>query len=423
MSIFNCFSFYKTFSKACCTSRLLRPRVLFTVRRMDTFPGAPSPVVGILSIGEMGLGVAKLLRANDYVVATCRAGRSKHTHERIKAADIKAYDSDHDLVAESDIILAIVPPRDAVATAKRVLEASRNHDTIKRRKLRASLSPHGSIVYVDLNAISPTTTRNIDALFKESSEPPASSVPRRLSLSRALSFRHNNNGDSTDPPPNPIPISFLDGGIIGPPPSPPASSSSQTTSDSTTSSWTLPSLVISGPDASKLLPSTFMLTLNMQVLDDKIGTASTLKSCFASLTKGMTALCILSFTTAHTAHVLPQLKSHLEKYSPESLKRAEGGLKSMPPKAYRWVEEMRQIGSTFATEGGMESGETLFNSVGEIYRTVAEDTVLGEERTEHRKRGRTADDVAECMREGIKRKKEKGEDKEKLELAWRGSWS
>jgi Domain of unknown function (DUF1932) len=131
----------------------------------------------------------------------------------------------------------------------------------------------------------------------------------------------------------------------------------------------------------------------------------------------------LSFTTAHTANVLPHLQSHLEKYSPNTLKLAEGGLKAMPPKAYRWVEEMRQIGSTFTTEGGLESGETLFNSVAEIYRTVAEDTVLGEERAEHRKRGRTVEDVAECMREGIKRKREKGEEKEKLDLAWRSSWS
>lgn len=84
---------------------------------------------------------------------------------------------------------------------------------------------------------------------------------------------------------------------------------------------------------------------------------------------------------------------------------------------------MRQIGSTFSTEGNMESGETLFNSVADIYRTVANDTVLGEERTEHRKRGRTAEDVAECMKEGIKRRKEKGQSKEKLDLAWRGSWS
>ena len=398
-----------------------RLSVAASLRKMATFSGAPKPVIGILSIGEMGMGVAKLLRANEYTVTTCTAGRSKHTTERIKGADIKALDSDHDFLAESDVILSIVPPRDAIATAKRIFDASQNHEAIKKRKEHSAFSPSGSVVYIDLNAISPTTTRNIHALLKESAEPPTPN--RRSSLSRALSFHKNDDADSTDPPPQPIGISFLDGGIIGPPPSLPASASDSSSSTSSSNSWTLPSLVISGPDAGKLLPSSLISTLNMQVLDDKIGTASTLKSCFASLTKGFTALSILSFTTAHTANVLPQLQSHLEKFSPGSLKRAEGSLTGMPPKAYRWVEEMRQIGSTFSTEGNMDSGETLFNSVADIYRTVANDTVLGEERTEHRKRGRTAEDVAECMKEGIKRRKEKGQGKEKLDLAWRGSWS
>lgn len=36
---------------------------------------APKPNVGILSIGDMGMGVAKLLKANDYMVYTVGAGR------------------------------------------------------------------------------------------------------------------------------------------------------------------------------------------------------------------------------------------------------------------------------------------------------------------------------------------------------------
>ena len=348
-------------------------------------------------------------------------GISEHTRKRIKAADIKSYDSDQQFIAESDIILSIVPPRDAVATAKRVLDACRSHDTINRRKELVPFNPSGSLVYVDLNAISPTTTRNIAAVLIEKPEPPTSPAPRRLSLSRALSFKPNDHTET--PAPQPIPISFLDGGIIGPPPAPNVASQDSTTASSSSTSWTLPSLVISGPDAEKLLPASLITTLNMQILDNKIGTASTLKSCFASLTKGFTALSILSFTTAQSSGCLPQLRAHLEKFTPNALKQAEKGLTGMPPKAYRWVEEMRQIGSTFTTEGGFESGEKLFNSVAEIYKTVAEDTVLGEERSEHRKRGRSAEDVAECVREGIKRKREKGNGKEKLEMAWRSSWS
>ena len=36
---------------------------------------APKPNIGILSIGDMGMGVANLLRAHDYMVYTVAAGR------------------------------------------------------------------------------------------------------------------------------------------------------------------------------------------------------------------------------------------------------------------------------------------------------------------------------------------------------------
>ena len=38
---------------------------------MDT----PKPCIGILSIGDMGLGITKLLRAHDYPVVTVASGR------------------------------------------------------------------------------------------------------------------------------------------------------------------------------------------------------------------------------------------------------------------------------------------------------------------------------------------------------------
>ena len=185
----------------------------------------------------------------------------------------------------------------------------------------------------------------------------------------------------------------------------------------------------------------------MKILGPKIGQASALKSCFASLTKGMTALSILSFTTAHTCGVLTELQEHLAEYSPKSLELAKYGLTAMPPKAYRWVEEMRQINETFTEEGGFSSavlsshangqsepvpeilpGDSrgsggVFESVAEIYKLIADDTVLGEERVEKRKRGTDPEDVAECIRDGIARKKKKlaGEGKD-LEAAWRGTW-
>ncbi|KAJ9614047.1 hypothetical protein H2200_002183 [Cladophialophora chaetospira] len=413
-----------------------------------------NPAVGILSIGDMGMGVARLLRHHDHTVYTVATGRrqvvtpdilpddielfaelpsSQHTLDRIKSSQITALESDEQLVAEADIILSIVPPRDAITTARRILDACRSETAIKRRSERkgtAAISQAPSLTYIDMNAISPKSAKSIAALF---SAPMSPVSPRRLSIARTFSFARKDSEPELDP----IPINFLDGGIIGGPPSP--------KQDQT---WKKPSIVISGPKNTDLLTPQFLELLNMKILGPSVGQASALKSCFASLTKGMTALSILSFTTAHTCGVLKELQEHLAEFSPKTLETAKYGLVAMPPKAYRWVEEMRQINETFAEEGGFSSavlsshanGQSqqvipdlvpgggknsggVFESVAEIYKLIADDTVLGEERVEKRKRGTDPEDVAECIKEGIAKKKKKlaGEGKD-LEAAWRGNW-
>jgi len=79
----------------------------------------------------------------------------------------------------------------------------------------------------------------------------------------------------------------------------------------------------------------------------------------------------------------------------------------MPPKAYRWVHEMEEIRDTFAADGGFTKEEAIFGGVSRTYALVADDTVLGEEKTETRSRGKTAEDVAECMSDGIEKRKVK----------------
>ena len=212
-----------------------------------------------------------------------------------------------------------------------------------------------------------------------------------------------------------VPINFLDGGIIGGPPSKQADKS-----------WKRPSMVVSGP-RQHALDSELASLLNMKHIGDEIGSASALKACFASLTKGFTALSILSFTTASACGVLPELQEHMKEFNPRGLAAASAGLVSMPPKAYRWVDEMKEIGETFASEGRFgegKGGKAVFDGIAEIYELVAEGTELGQEKTESRKRGRTVEDVTKCMIDGMrKRRKSRTTDGEDLSLAWRGSWS
>ncbi|KAH8603054.1 6-phosphogluconate dehydrogenase [Bisporella sp. PMI_857] len=322
---------------------------------------APLATVGVLSIGEMGMGISKLLIAHNYRVVTNIEGRSEDTHARAKQSKIETLSSDIAVVKAADYILSIVPPRDAVPVAHRITTAFK------------SLSSAKDLYYLDLNAISPRRAREIAAHF-------AATAPE---------------------------IKFVDGGIIGPAPTPKSSAPGQ--------DWSNPDIPVSGrfnlADA-PISGAHLSETLNLNHISPEIGPASGLKCCFASTSKGFTALCIQAFTTASNLGVLPLLRDNLERRMPGIWKRAEGGVTGMPPKAYRWVREMEEIALTHTDDGGFEGGkdgEGVFGEIAKVYRSVAEDSVLGEEKTERRKRGLTIEDVAQAMGEGLRNKRKKAE--------------
>jgi hypothetical protein len=163
------------------------------------------------------------------------------------------------------------------------------------------------------------------------------------------------------------------------------------------------------------LPPTFATlatALNAKIVSPRIGAASTLKLTFAALTKGLTALSILSFSTAQRESLLPELLSHLDEYSPATAALARGGVIAMSPKAYRWEEEMRGIGEALDTQGGWDGvGASVYGGFAEIYRVVAEDTVLGRERVGARERGTSVDDAAMLIADR-RRRGDRDEDQE-----------
>lgn len=283
---------------------------------------------------------------------------SKYTHERTQSTSINLLSTDEDLAWQSDYILSIVPPRDAAATAKRIISAIK--DKPKERE--------NPLYFLDLNALSPRSAASIASLFDSS------------------------------------PIRFIDGGIIGGAPT-------QSNPSDPTSAWSYrPSIPASGPHALQDAPVSggkLATVLNMRHIAPTIGSASGLKMCFASMNKGFCAIAIQAFTTANTLGVLPELQSHLKEYSPKTGELADRALVGMPPKAYRWVHEMVEIANTFSDEGGFD--KNIFLGASAVYKTVAEDTLLGEEKTGNRKRGRTVEDVAELMVEGMTKKKKKAE--------------
>ncbi|KAI1639848.1 6-phosphogluconate dehydrogenase [Biscogniauxia mediterranea] len=260
--------------------------------------------IGILSIGEMGLGIGQLLISHGYVVGTFAEDRSEATRERARSARIQLHRSMTGFVENCDVILSIVPPRDAFATAKRVYDAC----------AEATGSRKQPLYYVDLNAVSPSLASTIDDLFQ--------SNPNTL---------------------------FVDGGIIG---GVPYAKDDGKSDDMGEPTWHCPSLIVSGPAE---LPSPMLCrVLNVTHLRRPIGAATCLKMCYASLTKGFFALAIQSFVTADTMGILPELRETMQKYNAATLTMAERGIVTMPPKAYRWIREMQEIGTTFNENGGFE---------------------------------------------------------------------
>jgi L-threonate 2-dehydrogenase len=126
--------------------------------------------VGVIAMGEMGSATARRLRERGATVITSLVGRSAASAARAEKAGAIPVSTDDEFVAQSDFILSIVPPGDAVALAERLAPA------IQRAGRKT--------VYVDCNAVSPQTAERIGAVL-----------------------------DGTG-------CTYVDAGIIGPPPGP-----------------------------------------------------------------------------------------------------------------------------------------------------------------------------------------------------------
>lgn len=59
-------------------------------------------------------------------------------------------------------------------------------------------------------------------------------------------------------------------------------------------------------------------------------------------------------------------------YNPGARSKAERGIVGCTGKAYRWVEEMRQIGQTFSEEGGWEDRAQVFGEISGVFDGLAE---------------------------------------------------
>ncbi len=145
---------------------------------------------------------------------------------------------------------------------------------------------------------------------------------------------------------------FVDASIIGPPPRNPGATRFYT----------------SGPDLS-LFSDLNNYGLDIRAIGAEIGLASAIKMCYASLTKGLTALCTELLTAASVLGVSDALTAEFQLSQSALFERMERGLPSMPPKARRWIGEMEEISATFAHVGLTPN---ILTGAADMYRFVGD---------------------------------------------------
>ncbi|CAF1355040.1 unnamed protein product [Rotaria sp. Silwood1] len=203
-------------------------------------------------------------------------------------------------------------------------------------------------LYVDCNAVAPETIESITALFP-----------------------HGN---------------FVDGCIIGPPPR---------------LGEYIPSIYFSGRHAQKLVDLFQNAALvNTRAIGPKIGHATSLKICESSMIKGMTAIAIQACIAARSLGVGEIFFDQLKQSRPHLFKDINTIIPHVPPRAARWATEMGEIAKTYENIG---LSPKIFDGAADTYRFVAEQTPLGNEISEERKRGTTLDDAIQIMIESLDR--------------------
>ena len=260
---------------------------------------AGAPRTAIVAVGAMGSGVGRRLAANGVEVITSLDGRSEASRRRAEAAGM--VDVPVERLAEADLFLSILPPSEAVALARRMAPV---------------LGPR-KVVYVDCNAVSPATAKEIGGIVMAAGCP------------------------------------FVDAGIIGSPPSEKAN----------------PRIYASGEHAQRFA-ALARYGLNIPVLDGPNGAASALKLSYAGISKGITALGAAMMLAATRAGAAAALRQELAQSQAEVLAGLQRTMPSMYSKAYRFAGEMEEI-AAFIGEEFPESG--IYRGMAGLYERIAAD--------------------------------------------------
>ena len=259
--------------------------------------------VAIVAAGNMGAAVARRLVENGVRVLTSLTGRSAASEARARAAGMTAVELGQ--LASAQVVLSILPPAHALAFAR------------ERAPLLGGAS---RAVFVDCNAVSPDTVREMAAVLAG------------------------------------VGVAFVDGSIIGLPPRPGQPS---------------PHFYMAGAaqDTARVLPLAEH-GLDVRVLDGPVGAASALKMCYAGINKGLAAIASAMILAATRSGASTALYQEMAESLPGLLSSLGRQVPDMLPKAYRWVAEMREIAAFAGTDSAAHS---VYVGFSELFERIARD--------------------------------------------------
>jgi 3-hydroxyisobutyrate dehydrogenase-like beta-hydroxyacid dehydrogenase len=240
--------------------------------------------VGILSPGEMGAAVGQVLHRHGLRVVTCLEGRGDWTVSRAKEAGIEGLQSYDELVREADILLSILVPAQARAVAGIVAQALRRTGA--------------ALAYVDCNAVSPQTVREVARTVTEAG------------------------------------ARFVDAAIIGGPPM----------------AENGPRFYASGPDTEPF-EELRAHGLDVHLMGGDVGQASGFKMIYGATTKGIAALWMELMVAAEAMGLRDALEAELAQGDNLSRQRVERFMSGMAARSGRYVGEMEEIAATFEGVG------------------------------------------------------------------------
>jgi 3-hydroxyisobutyrate dehydrogenase-like beta-hydroxyacid dehydrogenase len=229
----------------------------------------------------MGAAIGEVLVGGGHTVSWASSGRSAATRSRAsRLTDAGTVES---LARSCDVVLSVCPPHAALAVAEEVVVAG------------------SGFVFVDANAVSPSTAQAIGALITDAG------------------------------------ARFVDGGIVGGPPTRAAPGRTR--------------LYLSGREASTIAELFAGTPLDARVLHGDAGAASALKACFAAYTKGTTALLLAIRALADAEGVNDALLGEWAISQPDLVERSVAAPAGSARKAWRFVGEMSEIADAFAARG------------------------------------------------------------------------